>query len=347
MTRKLSRRLASTMMFSLPFAALGMQRAMGQNRDILITNGWLPAGPDSPFTLAMDRGFFQENGLNVTIERGAGSADALSKLAAGRYAFSKGDMYSMMEFNEKNPEVPLIAVVIESNRHPGGIFTLKKNGITDPKQLAGVKIGAPAGDGARRLWPVLANIIGMDPDSVEWVNCEPALREPLLARGEVQAISGFGPSVVPSLQRLGISEDELEVFYFNDYGLNLYGPVVMSRLEYVKSNPDIARGFVAGYVRGLVETIKDPVAAFATLPKHFEGADALDQDTELTRLKYTIANYWDTPDTRANGVSAVDLQRLQTSLAQVAEGYGLQRVPDASEILTTEFLPPKEVRMFA
>jgi NitT/TauT family transport system substrate-binding protein len=103
-----------------------------------------------------------------------------------------GDINSMIEYNAKNPAAPLIAVGIVLNTPPPfSLLSLKRYGITEPKDLRGVFIGAPAGAAPRRLWPIFARNVGLSVDSVTWANMAPPLREPSLVRGDVKAISGF------------------------------------------------------------------------------------------------------------------------------------------------------------
>jgi NitT/TauT family transport system substrate-binding protein len=196
------------------WVAVGGLKARAQSRGpLLVSQGltplkftlsWLPSSMDTPLVTAILKGYFAEEGLEVTYERGYGSADSITKIAAGQYDLGEGDPYSMIEFNAKNPDVPLVAIYVHFNRSPFGIYTLKDKGIGEPAQLAGKKLGAPAGDAPRRLWPVFAKQVGIDPGSVEWVTMEPQLREPFLIQGRVDAISGFMTSAMPNLVRGGV-----------------------------------------------------------------------------------------------------------------------------------------------
>lgn len=147
-----------------------------EKRAIKVNPSWLLQGDNAPLTVAIQKGYFAEKGLDVNLERGFGSADTLAKVASGQFQIGFGDMYSMIEFNNKNPNDKLVAVAVPYNEAPFAIISLKKSGIDTPKALQGKQLGAPAGDAPRRLWPVLARQVGIAPDSVEWITMEPMLR---------------------------------------------------------------------------------------------------------------------------------------------------------------------------
>lgn len=86
---------------------------------VKFTLSWLLQGVDAPMTLAMERGYFAEEGIDLQFERGYGSADTASKIAAGQYDMGFGDMYSMIEFNQQNPDQKLVAVAVPYNKAQG------------------------------------------------------------------------------------------------------------------------------------------------------------------------------------------------------------------------------------
>ena len=135
-------------------------------------------------TLAIERGYFAEEGLDIQFERGFGSADTASKIAANQYDMGFGDMYSMIEFNQQNPNEKLVAVAVPYNKAPFVLIALKESGIKSVQDLAGKKSSVPLrAMPPRRLWPVLAEQAGVDADSVEWVTMEPKLRETFFTSG--------------------------------------------------------------------------------------------------------------------------------------------------------------------
>ncbi len=312
---------------------------------VKFTLSWLFQGVDAPLAIALEQGYFAEEGLDVTFERGFGSADSITKIAAGQYDIGEGDMYSMMEFNEKNPDQQLVAVAIKFNRSPFVIVTKGDSEFSEPAKLAGANLAAPAGDGPRRLWPVLAKEVGADADSVEWTNVEPQLREGMLAQGNADGISCFSISCLPVLsQKLGLPQEDLNVFYYNDYGLDLYGNALIVRKEFLEANPEVVRGFVAAYIKGLKDTLADPEAALAVVTEYADD-ELFDTVIEAERMQIAVDRLYTGPETATLGLGGVDTERLEKTMAQVAEGFGLTTVPSVEAVFDSSYLPPQEDRM--
>lgn len=311
---------------------------------VRFTLSWLLQGLDAPLTVALEKGYFEAEGLDVAFERGFGSADSITKIAAGQYDMGEGDIYAMMEFNEKNPDNPLIAVAIKYNRSPLAVVSLADKEIAEPDALAAKTLGAPAGDAARRLFPVFAEVTGVDESSISWANVEPQLRESMLVNGEFDAISCFSTSCIPSLDKLGYSLDQLNVFYYNDFGLDLYGNALIVRKQFLEENPDLVSAFVSAYLQGLKDTISDPDAAFETVLNYADGS-VFDTEVERMRLDLALETLYVSPEVEANGVGGIDPARLEKTLGQAVKGFGLSATPAVEEVFDDSFLPPAEDRM--
>ncbi len=307
------------------------------------TLSWLVQGVDAPLTMAIDKGYFEEQGLDVSYERGFGSADSIGKIAAGQYDIGFGDIYSMVEFNQKNPDQQLIAVMVPYNKSPFVIITLKDSGINTPEDLEGRNLGAPAGDAPRRLWPVFARQVGVDPDSVEWTTMEPKLRQTFLLTGQVEGISAFVYSALPALVNGGKGMEDLNLFYYNDNGLDFYGNAVITTVEYAEENPEVLSSFLTAYTQGLQDTIRDPEAGLQTVIAADAGGLLNDQDERL-RLKIALEDLIITPEAEENGIGTVDPERLEATIAQVVEGFDLAETPSVDQVFDDSFLPPAEVR---
>lgn len=312
-----------------------------EKRAIKVNPSWLLQGDNAPITLAKEKGYFAEQGLEVTIERGFGSADTLAKVAAGQFEIGFGDMYSMIEFNSKNPNDPLIAVAVPYNKSPFSIVSLKKSGINDPDGLTGKKLGAPAGDAPRKLWPVFAQEIGVDAGSVEWITMEPKLRETFLLKGDVDAVSGFVTTILPSLVKGGQKPEDINVFLYADNGLDLYGNAVIVKKSFLQENPDVVKGFLSAYVKGLQDTLKDPNAGLASVVA--AGDSLMDKNAEKLRLQIALEDLYITPEVEKNGLAGVDEARLQKTIEQVAKGLGVA-APKVEDVFDGSFLPAEADR---
>ncbi len=294
---------------------------------------------DAPLVVAINKGYFAEEGLNVTYERGFGNADTISKLGTGNFNMAFSDMYNALEFNEKNPNNKVIAVAVTQNKAPFSVVSLKESGISTPKDLAGKKLGAPAGDGPRKLFPLFAEEVGIDPNSVEWTTMDAKLRESFLLQKQVDAVSGFSTSVLPSLLKAGKTMDDINVFYYTDNGLDFYGNAILANSAFAEKNPEAVKGFVKAYLRGLQDVLKDPTAGLDAVVAA-DQSKLMDRTAEKERMKVALERMFITPEVEKSGLGSADPQRLEKTLQQTAAGFGLKSDPKVADIFTDEYLPP-------
>jgi len=209
--------------------------------------------------------------------------------------------------------------------------------------LVGKKLGAPAGDGPRKLFPLFANAVKISPDSVTWDTMEPKLRETFLLQGKVDAVSGFYTSVIPSLIKGGKTMDDIQVFFYDEFGLDFYGNGILVKQDFMTKNPEAIKAFLKAYFKGMQEVIKDPSAAL-DLVVSTDQSKLMDRDAEKLRLKLAIERMYVTPEVEAAGFGGADMKRLEKSINQTVEGFKLKPVTVA-DVFTDKFLPPKEQRM--
>lgn len=303
---------------------------------------WQIQGPQAPFITAKAMGAFTAQGLDVTIDRGTGSQKTIEQVATGTYDMGYGDINSMIEYNVKHPQQPLIAVGIILNSPPFALLSLKRYGIREPKDLKGAAIGAPAGDAPRRLWPIFARNAGVPVDGVSWTNMAPPLREPALVKGDVKAISGFYFTGFLNLtENLKVPESDVVAFKYSDYGIDLCGNAVVVRADWLKANEDTVRRFLAALNVGFKAALKDPKTAIT----HIKAAEPLSNEaTELKRLQLAITANMVNDEVRKNGLLAIDPARMQRAIDQVVVAFELGTKPTVAQVFTGAYLPPASER---
>ncbi|WP_088893284.1 ABC transporter substrate-binding protein [Leptolyngbya ohadii] len=312
-------------------------------KTVKVQLSFLKQSIDAPLIVAMNKGYFAEEGLNVEYERGFGNADTISKLGAGSFDLAFSDMYNAMEFNNKNPNNRIIAVATVHSKAPFAIMTTKDSGINSPKDLAGRTLGAPAGDGPRKLFPVFAKEVGIDPSSVQWTTMDPKLRESFLLQKQVDAISGFATSALPGLLKGGKQMSDLNVFYYTDNGMDFYGNSILTRADFAEQNPEAVKSFVRAYLRGLQDVLRDPTAGLDAVMAS-DDSKLMDRNAEKVRMQIALDRMFITPEAEKLGLGAVDPKRLETTIEQTVEGFGLPSKPAVSDIFTDQYLPPASER---
>ncbi len=309
---------------------------------IKFTLDWAIQGVHAPIGVAIEKGYFADEGLDVSFERGSGSADSISKVAAGTFDMGFGDINSLMEFNVKNPETPVKAIAIYYNKSPMAVMSLAETGIAEPKMLEGKKLGIPSGSATRRLMPLFSQVTGFDLAKVDVPAIEPKLQQTLLLTKEIDAIAPYTISALPNLNKEGYSPDKLNIHRFADFGLDLYGNAVIATEAFLEENPEQAKGFLRALTKGLQYTISNPDEAVEIMASY---DDLYEIPVERERLQIAIDTLFLSPEVEANGFGPVEASRFKQTIDQVVDGFELETAPEPDQIFDDQFLPPLADRM--
>jgi NitT/TauT family transport system substrate-binding protein len=309
---------------------------------VRFTLDWIPGSVHAPFFIALFKGYYKAEGLDVTIDRGKGSAEVVRQLASGVYDLGYPDINILMDFNSKNPNQAFPVLMMGYEQAPAAIIVLKSSGITTPKQLEGKTLGSAANDATFKLFPIFAKSAGVDANLVKIQYIEPKLRETLLARKDVDAVPGQMFNAVLELKAKGIEEGDVQYFLYRDYGLDIYGNGIAAARSFLKSNPEAVKGFIRATIKGVRDMIADTEQA-VQMTLQFEPL--LKADIERDRLKLAMSCCIVTPNVLKNGFGAVDEARLKSSITLIAHGYQLPREPGLDETFNSAYLPPQKERM--
>lgn len=316
-------------------AALMSSAAVAQT-EMPFALDWKFEGPAAPYFVAIDKGYFGEKDLAVEISAGSGSLDAIPKVATGAFPVGFADINSVIKFLDQNPDAPVIAAMMVYDKPPFAVIGRKSLGIESPADLMGKTLGAPPPDGAWAQFPIFAdeNDLDMDQITVEPVGFP--TREPMLAEGNVAAITGFSFSSYLNLVRLDVPEDDITTLLMADYGVDLYGNAVIVNTDYAAENPEIIEGFLEAIAMGWKDAIADPETAIASLIERNPAADAA---LEQRRLQLSIDANVMTDAVKENGFGVIDEARMESAVSQIATTYEFQNEAGIEKYFTEEFLP--------
>jgi NitT/TauT family transport system substrate-binding protein len=310
--------------------------AQAQETPIKFQLDWRFEGPSAFFLVPAAKGYFKAEKLNVTIDAGNGSGNAVNRVASGAYDMGFADTAALMEFLANNPNVPNkpVAVMMVYNDTPAAVLALKKSGIRTPADLTGKKLGSPVFDAGRRAFPIFqkANKVG----NVNWVSMDPSLRETMLARGDVDAITGFSFTSLLSLEARGVKAADVVVLPYPQYGVKMYGNCIITSEAFLKKHPDAVKGFLRAFTRGAKDVMADPKAAIATV-KARDGI--INPALEERRLRMAIQMAVVTPDAKTEGFGDVSKPRLALMASQVSDAFGTKSRINPDQVWNGAFLP--------
>lgn len=298
---------------------------------------WRFEGPAALFLQPVAKGYFQAAGLNVTVDAGSGSGGAIQRVASGSYDMGFADLAALMEFHANNPEVKdkPVAVMMVYNNTPASVMALKKSAIAKPADLTGKKLGAPVFDAGRRGFPLFAkaNKVG----DVQWTTMDPPLRETMLVRGDIDAITGFTFTSLLNLEARGVKAADVTVMPFADNGVKLYGNAIIASAKLVRENPEAVRAFLKAFSKGAKEVMANPGSAIAYV-KERDGI--VNSALETRRLQLAIDTVINTADARGEGFGQVSPTRMALMASQISDVYATKTRVNPETLWNGRLLPP-------
>lgn len=300
---------------------------------------WRFQGPQSWFFLAQDKGYLADEGIELEIDQGSGSGAAVGKVASGAYDVGFGDVNALIELAATKPEEAPLCVYQLFNKPPFTVAVLADSPIKTAKDLEGRKLGGAANDGALKLFPAFAKVAGLDTSGIEILNFKPNLREQMLKTKQVDGVFGYVNTIRFSAKLSGMDPDkEIRFINYGDYGMDLYSNGIIVSKELAKTKPDVVKGLIRSFNRGIVDTLKDLDGAVDSVAKR-EGL--INKAVEKERLIATMEDEMAHPEIAKVGLGNIDPARFKKAIDIVVDAKGLPRTPGVDEIFSADYLPPK------
>src|SRR5712675_1452767 len=321
--------------FAIAAAGLILAVSPAAAQKITFTLNWVAGGDHAPYFYAQKMGWYKQAGLDVEFETGRGSAASAQKVGAGQTQLGLSDMAGVLLFRGKG--IDLVGVMNVYANSPQGLYWLKSSGIQSAKDLAGKKIGNPAGDGARTMWPALAKTIGIDPNSVTWVNIDANSKLSALKAKTVDATTSFFNLHHVFARELG---DDMGFLAWKDAGINLYGNSIIANGAWLKANRDSAAKFIKVTQKAFAECAKSPEPCVKAL---VEANSGLLYDNELTN--WHLVSILMSDDTSRNvALGWHDDARMASDYKLVDEYLKMEKPYDIKTAYPNEFLD-KNIKM--
>ena len=317
--------------------------AQGKTKIKMILN-WRYQGPQSWFFLAQDKGYFDQAGIEMTMDQGNGSGAAVGHVAGGAYDVGFGDVNALIRLAGTKPEEAPLCVYQMYNKPPFTVAVLSDSDIKTAEDLQGRLLGGAANDGALKLFPAFANVAGLDTSGIEILNFKSNLREQMLKNKEVEGVFGYVNTIRFSAKLSGMNPDEeIRFISYGDYGMDLYSNGMIIPKAMAEESPEMVKGMCWAINEGVKDTLADLDAAVDAVAAR---EPLINKAIEKERLIATLQDEMNHPELATTGLGNVDPDRFKQSIDLVVKANALPRTPEPSEIFSDAFLPAADDRIY-
>jgi len=315
-------------------ALTGVATSAYANQSVSFRLNWILAGEGdlAPFFVAKSKGYYQQQGLDVSIQQGSGSGAAAKFVSVGRADIGIADFPTIALAIARGADLKIIGSYQVNS--PDAVWTRKDAGITSPKDLPGHTIGAPASDAQRIAWPAFAQAVGIPVGSVQWVSISPAAKITSLASGRVDATVHFMDQ--RCLYQNAVGANNLEFFRWANHGVNPYGNMIFTTTKMIKEHPNELREFLQATYHGLRDSIVDPHGAIEIAQQYQSSVNV---KKVLSMLLISIKYMLYPGKGNSQRLGYISPSRMASSAKLVNTYFDIPHKLNAEQLYTNQFVP--------
>ncbi len=307
--------------------------AAAQDRALLQLD-WIPSGEHAAYFAGATRGFWREQGIELSLARGYGSGDTVTKVAAGAAQFGVADIGAVLAARARQ-NVPVRSISGVYTHSPHSLFVLRSSGITNFRGLEGRRISITPGNSHRLYFPEVARRAGTDPERITWVNTDASAMAALLISRRVDAAPFFSIHHYYQNKAARRAGEEIIVLPFVETGFAIYSTSLITTDDMIARNPDLVRRFLAGAQRSFQwANDNQPEACRLHVARNRE----VEQDDCEGSLRATMGFVFNEHQ-RAIGLGRYEPARLAFTWRTVAESLQLDPAWDPLQAVNAALLP--------
>lgn len=276
--------LMATLAMLLAVASAGVmaQAAKPAAKEKLVVRfTWKLKGEYAPLFVALDKGYFAAEGLDVDLAEGQGAQTVLRLIAAGTENIGYGPAVAAAQAVSQG--MPVKVGALYQTKAPMGVISFPDVPLKTPKDLEGKRIGISVGETFTDMLEPFTKINKVDLSKIVRIQMDNSARTSQFLSRKVDVMSVYLSNELPVLeQRTGVKFNVMRVA---DFGLNLVGASYYVSNEFAKQNPQIVARLIRATNKGYADAMKDPKAAAEIMNKYMkvkENPDVLFQQVKAT-----------------------------------------------------------------
>jgi len=313
--------------------ASGTAVAQTKEKAVLLLN-WYTYSEHAPFYLGKERGYFDQEGIDLDIQEGRGSGVTVQAVAAGTAAFGYADVPTMMKAASKG--APVIAVGVALQTSPMSVMGFADRNIRKPEDIKGKTVAVTPGDSMSQIWPLFLQKTGLKQSDFKTVAGDAQTKLNAVINGQADLLLGYVMDQAIKLQ--DATHKPVYPIRFADYGVNMVSSGIIAQKDYVKAHEDLVRRFLRAATRSLEEAAKNPEAAVDAMLKAKPKSGV--RDTAIVGMKETARLYKgpDNPNDRPLRVGAKNMAETLALLTQYG-GVDKSEAGKPEDYYTNAYLP--------
>lgn len=315
------------------WSGLAFSSAAQELDQVAFQTDWIPSGEHAMYYGGWSKGIFEKHGIDVTISRGYGSGDTVTKLASGAFDFAVADIGAVLAAVAR-AEMPVKTISILYTHSPHSLFVLESSNIDNFQDLEGKKIGITPGNSHRLYFPDVAERAGTDPSEIVWVNTDGAVMAPLLIQKRIDAAPFYSIHHYYQNKAAEAAGEAIKVLPFEEVGFAIYSASLVSSDKMIEGNPDLVRRFIDA-VHESFEWARDNPEEACNL--HVERVPEVAMDDCMGSLSATL-DFVFNPHSAETGLGQYDPERLAFTWNVVAEAQELDPSWDHMQAVDTSFV---------
>ena len=326
-------KLASLVCAMLALSLSGTAFAQSKDKVVLMLN-WYLYSEHAPFFLGKERGYYEQEGIDLDIQEGRGSGVTVQAVAANTATFGYVDIATMIKAAAKGAPVKAVGVALQLS--PMSVMGFADKNIKTPKDIVGKTVAVTPGDSMSQIWPLFLKKTNLQEGQFKTVSGDAQTKLNAVINGQADVLLGYVMDQNIKLQ--DATKKQVNIVRFADYGVNLISSGIIVNTETLKSKPDMVRRFLRATTKAMEESEKNPEAAVDAMLKANSKAGV--RETLIIGLKQTTALYH-TKETAKNRPLRASMANVGESLDLLAQYGGLDPATKGKpeDWVVLEYLP--------
>jgi len=276
--------VAAALLATLTVAGLPHNVAYGQSLEKLTVRfTWKLKGEYAPLYVALDKGYYKAEGLDVQLSEGNGAQNVLKALASGNEKFGYGPAVAAAQAVSQGLPVKVIALYQTSA--PMGVIAFPDTPLKGPKDLEGKRLAISVGETFGDMIRPFARVNNIDLGQVQLIQMDSSARTMQFLTRKIDVMSVYLSNELPQIEkRAGVKFNVIKV---TDFGLNVLGSSMYVSNAFAEQKPDTVKKLLRATARGYRDAMADPKEAAAIMAKQMavpEQPDVLDRQVEATMI---------------------------------------------------------------